>query len=179
MSASPFGSAEDDSRALQSCQSTLESVGRSDALRRGHIPALPCPRSRGHPPSGSSRIAEVSIVQQLRRHNVPGLARNHHYVPQWVLRQWSSEPRCLWVAKRVRGIWDIRQRSIKRSFSHDGLYDSYPPVPDPWLAPGRACRTNAVARPCQKSPTDLRPTPPPTGIARSGGPLSWRVFRCP
>ena len=70
-------------------------------------------------------------MQPSRRQNALGLARNHHYVPQWVLRQWSSEPGRLWVAKRVRGKWDIRQRSIKRSFSHGGLYDSYPPVPDP------------------------------------------------
>ena len=70
-------------------------------------------------------------MQKSRRQNVPGLARNHHYVPQWVLRHWSSDrSRRLWVAKRVRGKWDIRQRSIKRSFSHDGLYDSYPPFPD-------------------------------------------------
>ena len=75
-------------------------------------------------------LAESPIVQQSRRQNVPSLARNHHYVPQWLLRQWRSESGRLWVAKRVRGQWDIRQRSIKRSFAHDGLYDVFPAAPD-------------------------------------------------
>ena len=69
-------------------------------------------------------------MQQSRGLNAPGLARNHHYVPQWLLRQWRSESGRLWVAKRVRGQWDIRQRSIKRSFAHDGLYDVFPAASD-------------------------------------------------
>ena len=100
------------------------------ALRWGHIPALPCPRLRGRPTSGISRIAEVLIVQQPRRQNVHGLARNHHYVPQWLLRQWRSELGRLWVAKRVRGHWDIKLRSIRNSFSQEGLYDFLPAASD-------------------------------------------------
>ena len=70
-------------------------------------------------------------MPKSRRQNVPGLARNHHYVPRWVLRQWSCKPGLLWVAKRVRGKWHIKARPISDSFRRDGLYDSYPPIPDP------------------------------------------------
>ena len=66
-----------------------------------------------------------------RHQKAPGLARNHHYVPRWVLRQWSCNPGLLWVALRVRGKWHIKARPISDSFRHDGLYYSYPPVPDP------------------------------------------------
>ena len=60
----------------------------------------------------------------------PRRARNHHYVPQWLLRQWAGESGRLWVAKRVYGKWDIQERSIKRSFSQEGLYDFFPGSPD-------------------------------------------------
>ena len=99
-------------------------------VRAGDIPTFVCPRFRDFALSGRSRIAESPIVQQSRGQNAPARARNHHYVPQWLLRQWKSGPGRLWVAKRVRGEWDIRQRSIKRSFSHDGLYDSFPASSD-------------------------------------------------
>ena len=69
-------------------------------------------------------------MQKSRRQNAPGLARNHHFVPQWLLRQWRNESGRLWVAKRLRGQWDIRQRSVRRSFSQDGLYHFLPAAPD-------------------------------------------------
>ena len=66
----------------------------------------------------------------IRRAHAPRRARNHHYVPQWLLRQWAGESGRLWVAKRVYGKWDIQERSIKRSFSQEGLYDFFPGSPD-------------------------------------------------
>ena len=81
---------------------------------------------------GELRVKGTSSVTQSRKHRgraASGLARNHHYVPQWLLRQWKSESGRLWVAKRVRGKWKIRKSSIKRSFSHVGLYDVFPHVP--------------------------------------------------
>ena len=74
--------------------------------------------------------AEISTVQKSRRQSAPGLARNHHYVPLWLLRQWRNESGRLWVAKRLRGPWDIRQRWVRSSFSQDGLYHFLPAAPD-------------------------------------------------
>ena len=69
-------------------------------------------------------------MQKSRRQNGPGHARNNHYVPRWVLRQWSCKRGLLWSAARARGKWHIKARPISDSFRRDGLYDSYPPVPD-------------------------------------------------
>ena len=56
---------------------------------------------------------------------VTPLSRNHHYVPKWVLRQWESKPGLLWVARFAYGKWRIKERSTRKSFSHEGLYDSF------------------------------------------------------
>ena len=56
---------------------------------------------------------------------VTPFSRNHHYVPQWILRHWESKPGLLWVARLAYGKWQIRERSIKRSFSQEGLYNSF------------------------------------------------------
>ena len=52
------------------------------------------------------------------------LSKNHHYVPQWVLRQWESKLGLLWVARFAYGKWRIKERSVRKSFSQEGLYDS-------------------------------------------------------
>ena len=52
----------------------------------------------------------------------PSVARNHHFVPQWVLREWEHKPSYLWVAKRSRGDWRVLRRPTRRSFSQRDLY---------------------------------------------------------